>query len=770
MFLLFKIDSSPYQGSCPCPIQSFPKNVHIGPLIGSKTDKGPCQKNSSHLHDSALNPIQFKQEKNKSDDLDVVVKPEIIDSLTQYDTNHKSCDSIDRSYEKIALVPQHHPNYTLNPKLLEQPEMSISPARGSIGPGVPKIQAGATQPLDVSLEKPISTSLNQSTPVTSRRARVGKSMAREMMLQSHPTINDSAHEMDMDLQGDSLSESKGNICASTPIKEQIHNDEYEKNNTNTPHFMCATKPINGTLIKQENVKKECDDDILLISDKSESETISSDHEKSDCIQIIDLSSDNGIKLHTNDNSEISSSLKRRCDNESSADEIIDLDEDNTITTVKRRKILEFHKNPSKKSPPNSYKNLIRPSDPKSYLCRADSRDKDLMIKCSTPRTEEQSTGVSLNGTSELDSFRNGTCDSDSTDLKTVENSENRMESLGKSVNTISLTMPSIGDEFPSSHEFPQELSAAEEETFMSHLDSNSESISKGYCSDNEVLSRKKERLKTKLQKCEGRSRSESKKSEKIPNGHATTKADKSKPKSRKNSSDRSASSSKSKERTEKQPSAKKAKLNPDNETPTASKKKSDSKMKKSKTLKTKKSCEKTKKTLDCRSKKSDSDVDDALLDNESHIHNNNNNILLDKNNKLHLEALVAPTFNVSKSTPAKKPKSRGSKFSNKKKHRARHPKHIEEVIIPRQTSAAPRWSNGWNWLGEPFQGKVFLNSDDHQVVRTRYPAMRHDCGDTIRPGDCVLLRAGSKKNELPYVAKVASLWENPEDGMFHCEN
>lgn len=44
--------------------------------------------------------------------------------------------------------------------------------------------------------------------------------------------------------------------------------------------------------------------------------------------------------------------------------------------------------------------------------------------------------------------------------------------------------------------------------------------------------------------------------------------------------------------------------------------------------------------------------------------------------------------------------------------------------------------------------------------------MIHDCGDIIKPGDCVLLRAGSKKNELPYVAKVASLWENPEDGKY----
>lgn len=47
--------------------------------------------------------------------------------------------------------------------------------------------------------------------------------------------------------------------------------------------------------------------------------------------------------------------------------------------------------------------------------------------------------------------------------------------------------------------------------------------------------------------------------------------------------------------------------------------------------------------------------------------------------------------------------------------------------------------------------------------------MRHQEGDVIRPRDCVLMRAGNKKNELPYVAKVAQLWENPEDGR-HLEN
>ncbi|XP_058055792.1 uncharacterized protein LOC131207197 [Anopheles bellator] len=106
------------------------------------------------------------------------------------------------------------------------------------------------------------------------------------------------------------------------------------------------------------------------------------------------------------------------------------------------------------------------------------------------------------------------------------------------------------------------------------------------------------------------------------------------------------------------------------------------------------------------------------------------------------------------------------KFSTKKRHRrpSAHRYEVEEIIVPRRCTNIPRWSNGWTWEGQPFQGKVFLNSDDAPVLRTCYPAMRHSEGDIIRPRDCVLLRAGNKRSELPYVAKVAYLWENPEDG------
>nr|XP_023025296.1 titin-like [Leptinotarsa decemlineata] len=91
---------------------------------------------------------------------------------------------------------------------------------------------------------------------------------------------------------------------------------------------------------------------------------------------------------------------------------------------------------------------------------------------------------------------------------------------------------------------------------------------------------------------------------------------------------------------------------------------------------------------------------------------------------------------------------------------------IPQVIskLPRRSLQSPRWSNGWIWEGEPYDAKVFINSDETTLIRKCYPAMRHKAGDKIVPRDCVLLKAGPRKNDLPFVAKIASLWENPEDG------
>uniref|UniRef100_A0A182PG02 BAH domain-containing protein n=1 Tax=Anopheles epiroticus TaxID=199890 RepID=A0A182PG02_9DIPT len=134
------------------------------------------------------------------------------------------------------------------------------------------------------------------------------------------------------------------------------------------------------------------------------------------------------------------------------------------------------------------------------------------------------------------------------------------------------------------------------------------------------------------------------------------------------------------------------------------------------------------------------------------------------------EDILLPKRGSSRSVKRRRSRSKtkSKKFSTKKRHRPSTHRNIgpelEELLVPKKCSTVPRWSNGWTWEGQPFQGKVFLNSDDPPVLRTCYPAMRHHLGDIIKSRDCVLLKAGSKRAELPYVAKVAHLWENPDDG------
>ena len=60
---------------------------------------------------------------------------------------------------------------------------------------------------------------------------------------------------------------------------------------------------------------------------------------------------------------------------------------------------------------------------------------------------------------------------------------------------------------------------------------------------------------------------------------------------------------------------------------------------------------------------------------------------------------------------------------------------------------------------------IFLQNEEAPVPRICYASMKHVEGDVVRPRDCILLASGNRKRDLPFVAKVTALWENPEDGM-----
>ncbi|XP_018495966.2 uncharacterized protein LOC100898140 [Galendromus occidentalis] len=77
--------------------------------------------------------------------------------------------------------------------------------------------------------------------------------------------------------------------------------------------------------------------------------------------------------------------------------------------------------------------------------------------------------------------------------------------------------------------------------------------------------------------------------------------------------------------------------------------------------------------------------------------------------------------------------------------------------------------HGWSWLGEPFLKKVCTSNEQQYgygaQVRWCYNGIQHQEGDIIRPRDCVLLKSGPRVIDLPFVAKVGSLWQTPEGEM-----
>ncbi|XP_077864662.1 LOW QUALITY PROTEIN: uncharacterized protein LOC102801554 [Saccoglossus kowalevskii] len=73
-------------------------------------------------------------------------------------------------------------------------------------------------------------------------------------------------------------------------------------------------------------------------------------------------------------------------------------------------------------------------------------------------------------------------------------------------------------------------------------------------------------------------------------------------------------------------------------------------------------------------------------------------------------------------------------------------------------------TNGWQGIGEQFQKSVFLQNDAPSVVRNCYSAMKRKGGDIINVLDCILLKSGPRKIDLPYIAKVAAIWDDPEEG------
>ena len=59
-----------------------------------------------------------------------------------------------------------------------------------------------------------------------------------------------------------------------------------------------------------------------------------------------------------------------------------------------------------------------------------------------------------------------------------------------------------------------------------------------------------------------------------------------------------------------------------------------------------------------------------------------------------------------------------------------------------------------------------FQNEELPVERICYPSMRHEeeGDEEVAVKDCILLASGNRKKDLPFIAKVTALWENPDDG------
>ncbi|KAJ8308968.1 hypothetical protein KUTeg_013842 [Tegillarca granosa] len=118
---------------------------------------------------------------------------------------------------------------------------------------------------------------------------------------------------------------------------------------------------------------------------------------------------------------------------------------------------------------------------------------------------------------------------------------------------------------------------------------------------------------------------------------------------------------------------------------------------------------------------------------------------------------------VKKNAKEKFTKTKEQKKVKKKiiKDKKKLKKNVKPKIVkkPQYRKTVPK--HGWEFEGHPETRKIMCHSVGSMVERSCYPCIRHIDGDVIHVRDCVLLRSGPRKSDIPYVAKVKAFWEDP---------
>lgn len=676
-----------HSASCPCPMQSCPKNAHTGTGPTNKTAKGPVSANTIAIAITENNPKTVPSTACKIENIlakSVVIKPE-----------NKS--------ETVLFAS----------KRLETPEITQIPARGLSKP--PPVQLEAVQPTETNLNNVTSDNISLSQR---KQPRVGKSMERERQQQQHigflTTLESVSH------QSDEIPQFKQEFSVKREGEVKVERDCEEV----SPGY------------RSMNVKLERPESLPEKSVEKESEELT-----------VNLTAESGDEC-------IDYSIKRKL-NDTSNDDVIELSDNSTVeptmATLKRRKLLEKPVCTPKKSPPNSYKSLIKQSSPTSNLPSPTSKQKLISAtinrtggKASLKRRNILKSKITLKKmrlavkAKKLASKKKAEVDEASmkdTEQKTVPDTMEMeviaQDSLEKSDDNV--------DEISTENEQNEEKSmdGSSEYSGKSNIDLTIDRVAKGYFSESDIFSCLSKQRKTKSQKKfaakllkKGKqdalnAKKKKSKVNKEADNVGDIEAKKKKVKS-KDSEELAKKKPKKKkpENVEKDPLA--LEEVPSSHSTPKRKPKTPKKTKKPKVnevvekpvepaaVESEDDDKTTVETLEPRDEETSTTVlsstqtintTKSILD-ETDVANNNNECFEDNNRQKQQESLTLyktpgygwATFNKTK-------RGKKAKFTNRKKHKFTL---LNDIVIPKSTSI-PRWSNGWVWEGEPFQALVFLN-------------------------------------------------------------
>lgn len=719
-------------------MQSCSKNAHTG--TGPTKAKGPVSANTIAIAENIPKTPSAACKIENILATSVVIKPENV--------------------EKMGMDPKSHDIYS-HAKLLESPELTPSPARGSTGLQIPPtVQHEAVQPI----ENNLNNSSDNVCLSQRKQPRLGKSMERERQQQQHITM------------------SVGYQTLLDNVNHHVDGAALEM-----PQFKQEFAVKKEGEVKREKDCEEIDTGCRNIKlERPETETLSTKAAPKPTVGAIEAVTVNLISESGDEC--IDYSTKRKLDDDSN-DDVIELSDNSTAGTpsmaLKRRKLLEKPVSTPKKSPPNSYKSLIKQTSPPTYPNQSTSKSKlitssinragsklcikrrgilktkasvkKMRLAAKAKKRAAKKKAVEQTDESDKSSTTNGDDNAETEAVLDTTKADESRESAEKSDDGIEETSTENNEE--------KSMDGSSDYSGKSNIDLTIDRVAKGYFSESDIFSCLSKHRKTKSQKKFEKKLLKTgiiKKGKKVADAKTKkkTKVNKEADKHQ-NAGDNEVTAKtvkkkktakvkevieelpKKKKPTKKLKEAETAEKDPlaleeapssqstPKRKPKAPKNVDTKKTKKSKASEVVEKVvvetptvesdedDKTVETLETRDEETSTTVlsstqtlntNKSLLD-ETDVANNNNECFEDNNRQKPESLTLYKTPGYGWTTFNKGKRGKKAKFGNRKKHKFTL---LNDIVIPKSTSI-PRWSNGWVWEGEPYQALVFLNVSSNQL-------------------------------------------------------